>query len=96
VSEHGRRAVLLSVIGRVQGVGYRAFVERQARALGLSGFVRNRSDGSVEAHVEGSAGAVDELIAACRRGPAGAVVNEVQIVEHAGTLLAGFTVLPTR
>ena len=96
MSEHERRVVLLAIIGRVQGVGYRAFVDRQARALGLSGFVRNRSDGSVEALVEGSAAAVDELIAACRRGPAGARVNEVQIVEHAGPLPAGFTVLPTR
>ena len=53
----------LTVTGRVQGVGYRWFVRRLAEELGLSGWVRNREDGSVEAEAEGSAAALDELVA---------------------------------
>jgi acylphosphatase len=63
--------------GVVQGVGYRAWVERQAAARGLQGWVRNRRDGSVEAVFAGRSDAVTEMIAACRRGPPMAKVNAV-------------------
>lgn len=53
----------LTVTGRVQGVGYRWFVRQLAEQLGVSGWVRNREDGSVEAEAEGSAKALDELLA---------------------------------
>jgi len=55
--------------GRVQGVGFRAWIERTARSLDLSGWVRNRRDGSVEAVFAGPAEAVDDMISRCRRGP---------------------------
>src|ERR1700674_4478994 len=64
--------------GRVQGVGYRYWVEQQARARGLEGWVRNRRDGSVEALFAGPAEVVSEMIALCRRGPASARVETVQ------------------
>ena len=57
------------ITGRVQGVGYRAWVEHRARAHDLEGWVRNRRDGSVEALFAGPADAVSEMVARCRRGP---------------------------
>jgi acylphosphatase len=61
--------------GRVQGVGFRAFVEREALKRGLEGWVRNRRDGSIEAVLAGNADAVAAMIEACRRGPHSARVD---------------------
>jgi acylphosphatase len=63
------------VHGRVQGVGFRAFVEGEALARGLQGWVRNRRDGSVEVVFMGEAATVAAMIEACRRGPFGARVD---------------------
>ena len=63
--------------GRVQGVGYRAWVDHQARASGLEGWVRNRRDGSVEALFAGPADVVTAMIAGCHRGPSSARVDAV-------------------
>jgi acylphosphatase len=63
------------IYGRVQGVGFRHFVVRQAAVLGLKGWVRNRDDGSVELEAHGSAGALASLLEAVRRGPLGAQVT---------------------
>ncbi len=72
------RAIMQVIIqGRVQGVGYRAWVEYQARASRLEGWVRNRRDGSVEAVFAGHAKAVAEMVALCRHGPPGAKVTAV-------------------
>src|SRR5258706_12801886 len=68
----------VTIRGRVQGVGYRAWVEHQAMARGLEGWVRNRRDGSVEALFAGPADVVAEMIALCRRGPSSARVEAVQ------------------
>lgn len=65
----------VAVRGRVQGVGYRAFVEREALAAGLEGWVRNCHDGSVEAVFMGPPDVVEKLIATCRRGPYAARVD---------------------
>jgi acylphosphatase len=66
------------VSGRVQGVGFRFFVEDAARHDGLSGWVRNLPDGRVEAFVEGDAEAVDRLEGKLHRGPGGARVQHVE------------------
>ena len=63
------------VRGRVQGVGYRVFVEHEALRRGLEGWVRNRRDGSVEAVFAGSIEIVEAMIEACRRGPFSARVD---------------------
>ena len=69
------------VSGWVQGVGFRASCQRQANALGVRGWVRNRWDGAVEALFEGPAEAVDAMVGWCRRGPPAAEVESVQITE---------------
>ena len=87
----GRRYV---VTGRVQGVSYRAAACRAARALGLTGWVRNRRDGSVEAMIAGDAAQIAEMLAWSRIGPGGAAVDVV-MVESASGNFSGFDLLPT-
>jgi acylphosphatase len=67
----------LLIAGQVQGVGYRDWMVRKARELGVSGWVRNRADGAVEALVAGEAAAVEELARLCRRGPRLAQVSSI-------------------
>lgn len=74
----------LAISGRVQGVGFRFYMERKARELGLAGWVRNRRDGSVESVIQGEAGAVETMIEWSRRGPPSAVVAEVKISDGEG------------
>lgn len=69
----------LIVSGRVQGVFFRQSTTRQARVLGVAGWVRNLPDGTVEAHVEGDAEAVEALIAWAHKGPPGARVDGVAV-----------------
>jgi acylphosphatase len=88
------RTVRLRVSGRVQGVGYRAFVIETAARLGLAGWVRNRRDGTVEALASGDAAAIAELIAACRRGPLTAHVGAVTIDDEGDDGSIGFNVRP--
>jgi acylphosphatase len=70
-------SIKVRITGRVQGVWYRGWTVDQAKARGLSGWVRNRRDGSVEALFSGSAEAVSDMIEACRRGPPAARVDAV-------------------
>ena len=67
--------------GRVQGVSYRAWTKKQADRHGVSGWVRNRPDRSVEALLSGPAEAVDALLTACRRGPFAARVDDIAVSE---------------
>jgi acylphosphatase len=90
-----RLALHLIVRGRVQGVGYRWWTVGQAKALGLAGWVRNRGDGSVEILAMGAAHALEDLAAACDRGPAAASVAAVEraVASDDGSL--GFEQRPT-
>lgn len=74
----------LQIFGYVQGVGFRMYMMRKARELGVAGWVRNRRDGSVEAVAQGSAEAVEAIIAWARRGPPSARVNDVRVSEAHG------------
>jgi acylphosphatase len=69
----------LTIRGVVQGVGYRGSMAQAAQRLGITGWVRNRRDGSVEAMVAGPQDAVDQLVAWARRGPSPAVVDGIDI-----------------
>lgn len=84
----------LRIHGRVQGVYYRASMVAEATRLGLHGWVRNRSDGSVEALVQGAADAVQTLIDWAHQGPEAARVERVQVspaaAEELATLAPGF------
>ncbi len=83
-----RRRVLVS--GRVQGVWFRESCEREARALGVKGWVRNLSDGRVEAAFEGTAVAIERMVAWCRVGPSRARVTGVDVVSETPVGEAGF------
>ena len=87
--------------GRVQGVGFRAFVEDEAARTGVEGWVRNRRDGTVEAVFAGDAKAVEDTIAACRKGSYAARVDGIEARDGRAEELAlrgdkdRFAVLPT-
>ncbi|HWB50986.1 MAG TPA: acylphosphatase [Stellaceae bacterium] len=89
------RAVRLTVTGRVQGVGYRIWAERQAAALSLRGWVRNRADGSVEILAIGADHAIAALSEACRQGPRAAIVTDVAIADAEDDGSVGFAARPT-
>jgi acylphosphatase len=84
----------LLITGRVQGVGFRFYMERKARELGLTGWVRNCRDGSVEAVIQGASEAVETMIAWARRGPPSAVVADVRVTDASGDF-ATFEARPT-
>jgi acylphosphatase len=93
-----RKVVRLKITGRVQGVGFRAFVADEAERRGLSGWVRNRADRSVEAVVAGEDAIVDEMAEVCRRGPYGARVENVAMEDAGNSDLgerSGFAILRT-
>jgi len=101
VSEIDRRICHVSMRGRVQGVGYRAYVEHEALRRGIEGWVRNRADGSVEAVFAGVPSVLAEMIEACRAGPRLARVETIDQRDGTDTdmklRLPGdvFSVLPT-
>ncbi len=81
----GRVQASLRIKGRVQGVFFRYSAKAEANRLGLTGWIRNREDGDVEAIAEGSASSVREFVAWCRKGPPGAGVEEVEVEESAAS-----------
>lgn len=85
----------LVVHGRVQGVWYRGWAVETARALGLTGWVRNRGDGTVEAVVAGDAAAVSRFIAEAHRGPAAARVTAIDVSDCPPQDFDGFGQRPT-
>jgi acylphosphatase len=86
------RAVEVRVTGRVQGVSFRWYAVREARRLGLAGWVRNEPDGSVAAHLEGPDDAVEEMVAWCGHGPPAAVVDGIEVDDVAPTGASSFDV----
>lgn len=88
-------ARLLQIEGRVQGVGYRDWLCREAARLGLDGWVRNRADGSVEALLAGPEEVVQTLLEAARRGPVSARVDRITATQAEAPAEPGFRRLPT-
>jgi acylphosphatase len=89
------KTLRLRIAGKVQGVGYRAWATRMAVSLGLHGWVRNRVDGTVELLATGGDDAVAAMADACHRGPSGARVDSIDILEVADHASAGFTARET-
>ncbi len=87
-----RPARRVRVTGRVQGVFFRVWTQQQACELGVTGWVRNADDGSVEAHLEGDETAVKSLIQRLWQGPPSAQVSDVEIEEVEPERLSGFQV----
>ena len=88
----------LRISGRVQGVGYRDALCREAQLNGIDGWVRNRRDGTVEAVVQGSPQALEKVLAWARRGPPAARVSDVSALAAQGEFdrpYSGFGFLPT-
>jgi acylphosphatase len=97
-----KRIVRVMISGLVQGVGFRAWMVREAYARGISGWVRNRFNGDVEALLAGPPDAVEALCEACWRGPAAASVDNVKVAEADASALSeggarkGFHAIATR
>ena len=85
----------LRIEGAVQAVGYRNFVITEATRLGVDGWIRNRSDGTVEALVSGPNAAVETLVGLCMRGPPGARVGNVEMHKAEPPAEKGFHGRPT-
>ena len=93
--EREQRTVRVRIAGQVQGVGFRYWTEETARGIGLTGWVRNRRDGSVEALFSGVTDNVAEMLVRCHAGPRAAQVRSVEVLEEGGDAPVGFAMLPT-
>lgn len=88
------RSVHISIDGKVQGVGFRNWTQRLAGQLGLGGWVRNRSDGTVEAVLCGPRAKVEAALERCRMGPRSAKVTGVTVIGEGTEAVEGFEVRP--
>lgn len=89
------KAIRLIIEGKVQGVGYRAWLSTQAKGVSLCGWVRNRRDGTVEAVISGEAETLSIFISSCWRGPMAARVDKITDEQYSKLLPPNFEVLPT-
>lgn len=88
-----QRVVRARISGRVQGVGFRIWTRGEAVRLGLTGWVRNESDGSVSALIAGADSAVAAMVERLWQGPRGAAVSKVEIVDTAADVSADFRIV---
>jgi len=89
------RVVHLRLEGRVQGVNFRGWAREQAELLGLSGWIKNRRDGAVEALFAGDADNVGRMLELSWSGPRDAHVENIQIIQEGGAAPEGFSIKPT-
>jgi acylphosphatase len=89
------KSVHVRISGRVQGVGFRSWTKAQARKKALNGWVRNRTDGTVEAVFSGKESVVDEMVEACQDGPLVSRVKEVKVQSWDEPVASGFEHLET-
>ena len=82
MNNQGKKRLRILVSGRVQGVFFRGSTNTKAKELGLTGWVKNLSDGRVEAVFEGEEGAVNKIISWARRGPVFAKVEDLRVIEE--------------
>ncbi|MBS1545250.1 MAG: acylphosphatase [Bacteroidetes bacterium] len=86
------KSICVRIQGKVQGVFFRASTQQQASALGLHGFTRNESDGSVYIEAEGPADSLEQFIKWCHQGPPRATVHRVEVSEQPSRGFHGFEV----
>jgi len=91
-----QRTVHVLLHGQVQRVNFRGWAHEQAEQLDLSGWIRNRRDGAVEAVFAGPADNVAMMLDRCRFGPRDARVEEIEIIQDGGAAPEGFTIKPTK
>lgn len=89
------KSVKVLISGRVQGVWYRGWTQDMARRLGLSGWVQNRRDGTVQAVFSGPDDKVNEMLKLCEEGPPAAYVSAVEHIPHNGQIEQGFRIRPS-
>jgi len=89
------KAIHVIISGRVQGVWFRAWTQKAALKLGLTGWVRNRTDGTVEALLCGRSEQLEAMIAKCRKGPTLARVDKISQTPAEPPAESGFNLLPT-
>jgi acylphosphatase len=89
------RTVRIRLTGRVQGVSFRGWMQSEARTLGLTGWVRNRRDGSLEAAISGDPVLVEDMLARCRQGPPAARVSDLAILAEEAATFPDFDIRPT-
>jgi len=89
------RTVRVRIEGRVQGVSFRDWMQREARSLHLAGWVRNRRDGTVEATISGDPASIDDMLARCRQGPPAARVADLAILSEDNESFADFEIRRT-
>ena len=77
-----KRATRVYIFGTVQGIFFRNFIKENAENLKIKGYVRNKEDGSVEAWLEGNGEDVEKMIELCKKGPANAIINRLDIIEE--------------
>jgi acylphosphatase len=87
-----KKAVILTIHGRVQGVGFRYFVKQKAEALTISGFVKNQLNGIVHVEAEGESEQLDLFIHLCEQGPSHSWVDQVDIQFCPAQGISGFTI----
>lgn len=95
MNEPSSRTVHIRIDGQVQGVGFRYWMEDVCLELGLTGWVRNRRDGSVEAIISGEPAVVEDMVVRCRRGPPAARVAKVTVVGEERAEYQRFEIRPT-
>ena len=76
-----KRSVKINIYGRVQGVGFRYSALQKANEMGITGFVKNRTDGSVYMEVEGEKDLIEEFISWCKRGPSWSRVDDLKVMD---------------
>ncbi|MEQ1717401.1 MAG: acylphosphatase [Hyphomicrobium sp.] len=95
MTNNALRTVRIRIEGRVQGVGFRAFVEREAKRHLVDGFVRNRRDGGVEIVARGVVDDIDAFSKSCAKGPFGARVDMCKVMDDEAHVDDGFVVATT-
>lgn len=88
-----KKAVRVTISGKVQGVFFREFIDQNARSFNLCGYVKNLSNGTLEAFIEGNESFLDKMVEICKKGPKNSVVEKFEVKEEIFQNIRGFKIL---